>query len=113
MSRILPGLITTERCISPIEAHILAGRLEAEGISAFVAHEHHVWANWFMSNALHRVKVQVVVEQAEEAFGVKPQFCNAGLGTSGPNSGLLPTSPGQRSGPMSPPERRRARGLRR
>jgi len=66
----LPGLITIDRCTSPIEAHILAGRLQAEGIRVFVANEHHVGANWFMSNALQGVQVQVVAAQAEQALGV-------------------------------------------
>lgn len=49
------ALVTIERCTDPIQAHTLLGRLEAEGIRAFVAHEHHVWANWFMSDALQGV----------------------------------------------------------
>lgn len=64
------ALTTIERCTDPIQAHILVGRLEAEGLQAFVAHEHHVWANWFMSNALQGVKVQVPAYQAEEALEV-------------------------------------------
>jgi hypothetical protein len=63
----LSSLVTIERCTNPIEAHILAGRLEVEGVRAFVANEHHIWANWFLSNALQGVKVQVTAEQAAEA----------------------------------------------
>lgn len=61
------GLITVAQCTDPLEAHILAGRLNAEGIPAFVAHEHHVWANWFMSQALQGVKVQVAARDSAEA----------------------------------------------
>lgn len=66
----MPSLITIERCTDPIEAHIIAGRLEAEGIRAFVAHEHHIWANWFMSNALQGVKIQISSDDAAEASQV-------------------------------------------
>ena len=52
-------LVTAEIFTTPIEAHIVCGRLEAEGIPAFVIHEHHIWAYWFVSNALGGVKVQV------------------------------------------------------
>lgn len=43
----------------PIEAHLARGRLEAEGIPAFVCHEHHVWAYWIQSLLLGGVKVYV------------------------------------------------------
>ncbi len=42
-----------------IEAHIVRCRLEYEGIPAFVAFEHHVWAMWSHSVALGGVRVQV------------------------------------------------------
>ena len=44
----------------PIEAYLAKGRLEAEGIPAFIAHENHVWANWMYSQALGGVKLQVL-----------------------------------------------------
>jgi hypothetical protein len=44
---------------NPIEAHITRCRLEYEGIPAFVATEHHIWAMWSRSVALGGVKVQV------------------------------------------------------
>ena len=55
---------------SPWEAHIAKGRLEAEGIPAFIAHEHHIWANWIYSQALGGVKVQVPEVHALEAARV-------------------------------------------
>lgn len=61
------GLVTVAQCTDALEAHILAGRLNAEGIQAFVAHEHHVWANWFLSQALEGVKVQVSARDADAA----------------------------------------------
>ncbi len=42
-----------------IEAHIIRCRLEYEGIPAFVAAEHHIWAMWSRSMALGGVQVQV------------------------------------------------------
>jgi Putative prokaryotic signal transducing protein len=50
-----------------IEAHLARMRLEHEGIPAFVIHEHHVWANWLMSNVLQGVKVYVHRNDANEA----------------------------------------------
>lgn len=52
---------------NPLEAYLARGRLEVEGIAAFLAHEHHVWANWVYSQALGGVKVQVVAEDAKRA----------------------------------------------
>lgn len=43
----------------PWEAHFLRLRLQAEGVPAVVAHQHHVWQNWSLSLALGGVKVQV------------------------------------------------------
>ncbi len=53
-----------------IEAHIIRGRLEAEGIPAFIAFEHHIWENWTLSNALGGVRVQVITSKKEEVIDV-------------------------------------------
>lgn len=42
-----------------IEAHLARGRLEAEGIPAYVCHEHHITANWQLSLVLQGVKIYV------------------------------------------------------
>ena len=60
-------LITVATFTGPMEAHIAKGRLEVEGIPAFLAHEHHVWANWAYSHALGGIKLQVVREHVEQA----------------------------------------------
>lgn len=52
-------LITVASCSEPIEGHLLRTRLEAEGIRCFVADEHTISANWFYSNAIGGVKLQV------------------------------------------------------
>lgn len=63
-------LVTVGSFTGPIEAHLAKGRLEAEGIPAFVAHEHHVWANWVFSHALGGVKLQVMSENAAQAVAI-------------------------------------------
>ena len=42
-----------------IEAHLARGRLEAEGIPAYVCHEHHITMYWLISLALQGVKIYV------------------------------------------------------
>ena len=54
-----PVLVTVAVFTSPLEAHILRGRLEAEEILAYVYHEHHIWMYWLYSHALGGVKVWV------------------------------------------------------
>jgi len=49
----------------PWDAYIARGRLRAEGISSWIIHEHHIWANWMYSNALGGVKLQVLSQDAE------------------------------------------------
>jgi hypothetical protein len=60
-------LITIATFTNPLEAHIVRGRLQAEGIETWVAHEHHIWANWFLSTALGGVKLQVRPEDVQQA----------------------------------------------
>lgn len=60
-------LVTIATFTGPLEAHIAKGRLEAEGIPVFIAHEHHIWAKWFLSNALGGVKLQVLKIYQNEA----------------------------------------------
>jgi hypothetical protein len=49
---------------------MFCGLLCAEGIAAFVAHEHHIGNNWPWSTALGWTKVQVLPEQLDEAHSV-------------------------------------------
>lgn len=60
-------LITVASCSEPIEGHLLRTRLEAEGIRCFVADEHTVSANWFYSNAIGGVKLQVCESDLDNA----------------------------------------------
>ncbi|HEX2590086.1 MAG TPA: hypothetical protein VHL34_01240 [Rhizomicrobium sp.] len=59
------------------EAHMLRGRLEAEGVRASLAHELHVANNWPIATALGGVKVQVPAEDAQRAFDIEAA-CAAG-----------------------------------
>lgn len=52
-------LVTVARFTSPLEAHILRGRLEAEEFPAYVYHEHHIGMYWLYSHALGGVKVWI------------------------------------------------------
>lgn len=51
----------------PLLAHIVRGRLEAEGVAAWVADEHSVLMNWDWRLALGGAKVRVATEQFAEA----------------------------------------------
>ena len=66
----MPSPVIIGAYSNPLEAHLAKGRLEAEGIPASLAHEHHVWANWVYSQAPGGVKVQVPAEYAERAARV-------------------------------------------
>jgi tetratricopeptide (TPR) repeat protein len=61
------GLVTLATYSHPLEAHIVKGRLESEGIWSFVADENMVVANWLYSNAVGGVKLQVREEDVENA----------------------------------------------
>jgi len=69
--------ITVSTHTTAIEAHIIRGRLEAEGVPAFVAFEHHVWAKWSLSVALGGVRVQVPPSCVEKA-GQVLDYINTG-----------------------------------
>ena len=61
------GLVTIDRYYHPTEAHIAAGRLEAEGIPVFLLGINHASANWLMSNALGGIQLQVPFKVATKA----------------------------------------------
>ena len=48
-----------------IQAYIVKGKLESEGIHASIAQEHHIWANWMISNAIGGVKIQVPTSEVK------------------------------------------------
>ena len=63
-------IATVSAHTTAIEAHIVRGRLEAEGIPAYVAFEHHIWAKWSISLLLGGVRVQVPASQHAAATAV-------------------------------------------
>src|SRR5690242_14994107 len=70
-------MITVARFRDPWQAHMLRGRLEAEGIPAFLQHEHLIGMNWPWSTALGGVQVQVPELVAAEAARIE-QRCRSG-----------------------------------
>ena len=52
------------------EAHIAMGRLEAEGIEAWLADEHLVQTDWLYSIAVGGIKLQVNAEDAQRALEI-------------------------------------------
>jgi hypothetical protein len=61
------SFVTVRIFTNPWDAYIVKGRLESEGITVFIANEHHIWVNWPLSNALGGVKLQVSKNQVEQA----------------------------------------------
>ena len=60
-------LVTVATYMFPWEAYIARGRLEAEGVAAFVADDNTVQMNWGYAWAIGGVRVQVPREQLGEA----------------------------------------------
>ena len=61
---------TVHREISPWDAHIVAGRLQAEGVPAFVLFDNIMRLNWSNSLAYGMVPIQVPSRQADAARAV-------------------------------------------
>lgn len=64
------SLVTVASFRDPWEAHIVRGRLEAEEIPVFLAHENHIWLQWQISLALGGVKLQVPESSRESARAI-------------------------------------------
>ena len=69
---------TVSTYTTAIEAHVVRGRLECEGIPAFVTFEQHIWAQWSLSVALGGVRVQVPRSHYEEAARVLDSIKSGG-----------------------------------
>jgi hypothetical protein len=63
-------LTTVSAYTDPIQAHIVRGRLETEGIPAHVAFQHHIWMNWSLSFALGQVRIQVPPSYVRQSLAV-------------------------------------------
>lgn len=60
-------LVTIVRVTEVWEAHIIKARLQAEGLLASIADEHLVSMDWFYSNAIGGVRVQVPACEEDRA----------------------------------------------
>ncbi|MFC1489976.1 putative signal transducing protein [Candidatus Latescibacterota bacterium] len=63
-------LISIGQYSQGVYAHVAKSRLEAEGIEAIIMDEHLIGANWFYSNALGGVKLQVKSTDVEKAIAI-------------------------------------------
>lgn len=63
----MPRFVVIDSFTNPLDAHVARGLLESEGIPAMLHSEHHVWANWPLSQALGGVRLQVPEEHARAA----------------------------------------------
>jgi len=68
-------LVTVAAFREPYEAHLFRGRLEAEGIVAFVSHEYWIGNEWPMSVAFGGVKVQVSSDEYRLAREIERACC--------------------------------------
>jgi hypothetical protein len=64
-------LATVATFREPWRAHILRGRLEAEGLLALVIHENHISVNWPWASALGEIKVQVLNDDLPAAQNIQ------------------------------------------
>ncbi|WP_426415105.1 DUF2007 domain-containing protein [Aestuariirhabdus sp. LZHN29] len=63
-------LVTIASYSFPYEAQIARSRLQAQGVDAYVADEHTINMQWFYSDALGGVKVQVTPADVERARSI-------------------------------------------
>jgi hypothetical protein len=61
------NMVTVARYTNLLEAHIARGRLESEGIAAFIADENIIWANWLLADAIGGVQLRVSLEDSARA----------------------------------------------
>ena len=59
MNEVIDRLVVVATFLDPNQAHVVRSHLEAEGIHAALDGEHHVAADWFISNAIGGVKLLV------------------------------------------------------
>lgn len=72
-------LITIGRYLNPWEAHVLRGRLEAEGIPAFVTNDAHAIAAFPMSYAFGGTALQVPSSRVDEATAILADYASGAL----------------------------------
>jgi len=60
-------LVTIATFSEPMEAHLCQAKLEAEGVESYIADEHTIGTNWFYTNIVGGVKLQVRSSDVENA----------------------------------------------
>jgi hypothetical protein len=60
-------LVTIRTYNHPLQANLVKARLETEGIEVFLADETTVYMNWFYSNAMGGVRLQVMNQDVQRA----------------------------------------------
>ena len=73
-------LVTVARFLDPWEAHIVCGRLQADGILATVAFANHAIVNWPMAYALGGTAVQVPDDYLEQSRELLAAYHSGELG---------------------------------
>ena len=76
-------LITIRTNSTPLDAHLARVRLEGDGIRAFIQDEYLILLDWYYSNAIGGVKVQVPEPEAQLADYIR-------AGSSGDERPLSP-----------------------
>ena len=69
--------ITVDRFFHPTDAHIAAGKLEAEGIPVFLLGINHASANWLLSTALGGIRLQVPARYVDGARQLLAEMAEA------------------------------------
>lgn len=87
------ALVEIANYTDPLDANILKARLDAEGISAYIANENHIQMNWLYSQALGGARVMVQAEDAEQAAELVEQLNNGDLAIADDDSDAYPACP--------------------
>jgi hypothetical protein len=83
-------LVTVARFLDPWEAHIVCGRLQADGILASVAFANHAIVNWPMAYALGGTAVQVPEDYLDQSRELLAAYHSGELGLDAPETRQVP-----------------------
>jgi hypothetical protein len=89
--------VTIKTHYSPTEARLEKGRLEAEGIEAFLADEETIAMDWLLNGAIGGIKLQVAEENADRALEVLGFPLAERVERDGSDSNENPTGPAELS----------------
>ena len=83
-------LVTVARFLDPWEAHIVCGRLQADGILATVAFANHAIVNWPMAYALGGTAVQVPDDYLDQSRELLAAYHSGELGLDASETRQVP-----------------------